>query len=174
LSGTLYTLGEIAEKTSDLRALRDSEAAWRESLSKQVRLLESQDLPEYFKYVNDTVEFDRVDASTRASILRGEEFMIDHSGRAVDSLDEAKKILDEYPGSVIGNKVKTTLFNDSQYNGFDYYGRMLPVGEDSELRQRTIKTLDRWDLHKHLHQQSGGAQDDEHGNQEHNSKRVRK
>jgi hypothetical protein len=94
-------------------------------------------------------------------------------------LTEAKKILNDYPGSLIRNKVKTTLFNDSQYDGFDYYGRMLPVGEDSDARQRVITTLDQQDLRKHLQQQRGAQDgkdakgDEANDNQEQKPKKAR-
>jgi hypothetical protein len=112
----------------------------------QRRLLQSQDLEEYFSHYNKNIGFTLRDEMTRTSVLRGDSFMVTNSGRVILTFLEAHTILRDYPGYLMRRRVKTVPW--PEYDGFDFDGRMIDVGN----RRCYLETIGRDEMQRICHE----------------------
>jgi hypothetical protein len=125
----MSTLRCVTVTTLVLRGFRDQLVWWQAICQKQLQLLDSHDLDEYFMHHNNSRVFKLRDEVTRDCILNGKSFMVDkNSGEVILSETDVKNILAQYPGNLIRQRVNTVPV--PEYKGFDSCGFMINSGSN--------------------------------------------
>ena len=125
----MRTLECVAITTLVLRGFRDQLVWWQAVRHQQRKLLDSQDLDEYFTHYNKDRMFKLQDKVARDSVLKGKSFMVDkESGEVILIESDVKNLLAEYPGYHIRRRVNTVPV--AEYEGFDTCGSMILSGSN--------------------------------------------
>jgi hypothetical protein len=119
---------EIARLTRLLNVLQTRCVDWRRLLDTLRAELDKHDLPEYFRLLNDNVEFLMANNTIRAQIRDGTLYMIRLDGGVVFEQNDASSLLDQYP---LVEQLSEHVKCDSVpvYTAFDEYGRLVPSAE---------------------------------------------